>query len=60
MCNNYKELGHYVATCPQELRKELKDINCFNCKNPGHYASNCPEKMKNKLNKPMEKLNLGP
>src|SRR3954464_15906542 len=59
-CNNCKELGHYVATCPQELREELKDIHCFNCKNPGHYASNCQEKMKNKLNKPMEKLNLGP
>ena len=59
-CNNCKELGHYVATCPQEPRKELKDINCFNCKNPGHYASNYPERMKNKLNKPMEKLNLGP
>ena len=59
-CNNCKELGHYVATCPQEPRKELKDIHCFNCKNPGHYASNCLEKMKNKLNKPMEKLNLGP
>ena len=59
VCNNCKELNHYVATCPQEQRKELKDIHCFNCKNPGHYASNCPEKMKNKLNKPMEKLNLG-
>ena len=59
-CNNCKEPGHYVATCPQEQRKELKDINCFNCKNAWHYASNCPERMKNKLNKPMEKLNLGP
>src|SRR3954468_13786173 len=29
-CNNYKELGHYVSTCPQKIREELNLITCYN------------------------------
>src|SRR3954465_5779605 len=56
-CNNRKELGHYVSTCPQKIREELNLITCYNCGNQGHYASNCPEKMKNKI-KPMKDISL--
>ena len=56
-CNNYKELGHYVSTCPQKIREELNLVTCYNCGNQGHYASNCPENMKHKI-KHMKDLSL--